>query len=392
MIVANRSSLHHQRVRAAFESGNADRVAICEQAFASTVASRICGREMITGSTDVHFYEACSWLDGEKAHEDFVERLYQDCIALHRTFDFDILFLPWRNTTRPTRRLSENRILFGNPDGADWSVGQFDPQSHTFGEVESGRPEVSCEEVVTLIRHRLSMPPVTRDEVSVNPLLLRAVREHGDEFIVAGSGGMAIPMQPAWLEATALEPGLVADYLDRIVEDVLALLDAQRRAGIWFINGGGDFAFNSGPVYSPRFFHEVMRPRWKRIFDFCHAHEMVYVFRSDGNLWPVADDLFGWANPHAYYEVDYDAGMRFAELRKRFPNLTLIGNVSCRLLAIGKPEEIRERTRECIEAAAPRVIAASSNSILHGTPVENVLAMIEAAKEFRATTPTEEHA
>ena len=42
---------------------------------------------------------------------------------------------------------------------------------------------------------------------------------------------------------------------------------------------------------------------------------MAYVMRSDGNLWPVARSLFGVARPQAYYECDYDAGMRFAELR-----------------------------------------------------------------------------
>lgn len=375
-------SAHHRRVRAAFDGTVADRVAMCEQAFASTVASRILGREMTTGSTDVHYYEGCAWLDGEKAHEEFVERLYLDCIALHRFFDFDILFLPWRNQTRPTKRVGEHQLLYGNPDGDDWTIGQFDPKSHTFGAVRSGRPEPTFEDVEALLRVEIAKPRPTNQEVAVDPLLLRAVREYGNEFVVAGASGMGISMTAGWLEATVLDPGLLAEYLDIVVENQLAYLDAQRKAGIWLVNGGGDFAFNSGPVYSPKFFREVMAPRWKRLFDFCRANDMVYVMRSDGDLWPVADDLFGWANPHAYYEVDYDAGMRFAELRAEFPALVLMGNVSCSLLVTGKPEEIKQRTIECIQAAAPRVIAASSNSVLHGTPTENVFALYDAAKSF----------
>jgi uroporphyrinogen decarboxylase len=374
---------HHRRVRAAFEGTFADRVAICEQAFASSVASQVLGHEMITGSTDVHYYEGCAWLDGEQAHAEFVERLYQDCIALHRHFDFDILYLPWRSQTRPTKRVGEHQFLYGNPDGDDWSIGQFDPVSRTFGEVKSGRPELTFEEVEAFLRAEIAKPRSARKEVSVDFLLLRAVREHGDEFVVAGASGMGIPMTAGWLEATVLDPGLLAEYLDIAVENQLAYLEAQRKAGIWFINGGGDFAFNSGPVYSPKFFHEVMAPRWKRLFDFCRANGMVYVMRSDGNLWPVADDLFGWANPHAYYEVDYDAGMRFPELRKRFPNLTLMGNVSCALLRTGTPDQIRQRAIECLESAAPRVILGSSNSILHGTPTENLLALYDTAKNYR---------
>lgn len=382
MSAPDQRSLHHRRVRAAFEGATADRVAICEQAFASTVASRILGREMITGSTDVHYFEGCAWLDGERAHEEFVEKLYEDCIALHRFFDFDILFLPWRNQTRPTKRVGEHRLLYGNPDGDDWWIGQFDPASRTFGEVQSGKPQPTFEEVETLIRATIENAPQHASRPAVDPLLLRAMREHGEEFVIAGSSGMGVPMTAGWLEATVLDPGLLAAYFDIVVEQQLTHLDAQHKAGIWLINGGGDFAFHSGPVYSPKFFHEVMAPRWKRLFDFCRANDMVYVMRSDGNLWPVADDLFGWAKPHAYYEVDYDAGMHFPELRKQFPNLTLIGNVSCRLLATGAPEKIKQRTVECIEAAAPRVIAASSNSILHGTPPENVFALYETAKNL----------
>jgi uroporphyrinogen-III decarboxylase len=378
-----KTSTHHDRVFGALEGRWADRVPICEQAFASTVASRILGREMITGSTDVHYYEACAWLDGEQAHEEFVERLYKDCIALHRFFDFDIFFLPWRNTVRPTRRLTEHRILFGSQDGSDWGVGQFDPASHTFGESESGRPIPTSDEVMEMLRKRIAEPQLPRREVSIDPLLARAVREYGDEFVVAGSAGMGVPMQPGWLEVTLLEPELIAEYLDRVVEDVLALIDALHRSGIRVINGGGDFAFNSGPIYSPKFFSDVMAPRWKRIFDHCRQNGQYYIFRSDGNLWSVADALFGRARPHAYYECDYEAGMRFGELRARFPELTLVGNVSCAYLATGQPEEIKRRVTECIEAAGPRVIAGTSNSVLHGTPPENVFALFDTAKAWK---------
>ncbi|MBI4027659.1 MAG: hypothetical protein HY360_21915 [Verrucomicrobia bacterium] len=376
-------SPHHDRVTDALEGRWPDRIPICEQAFASTVASRILGREVVTGSTDAHYFEGCAWLEGEQAHEEFVDRLYRDCAALHRFFDFDILFLPWRHSVRPTKRLSENEILYGDPAGSDWSVGRFDPQSHTFGEIKAGRPPPAFEDVTALLRKQLSQPRSAQGPPSVNPLLLRAVREYGDEFVVAGSSGMAIPMTPGWLEATLLEPALIGDYLDLLMEDTLASLDAQRRAGIRLINGGGDFAFKSGPIYSPRFFHEIMAPRWKRIFDYCRQHDMYYIFRSDGDLWPVADDLFGAARPHAYYEVDCDAGMHFGKLRQRFPELTLIGNVSCDLLFCGGAEQVRAAMRACIEAAAPRMIAATANSVLHGTPPENVIAMYETAKAWR---------
>ena len=88
------------------------------------------------------------------------------------------------------------------------------------------------------------------------------------------------------------------------------------------------------------------------------------------------------------YEVDYDAGMHFDKLRRRFPEMVLIGNVSCDLLCRGTFDQVVHRTRECIDAAGPRVIAASSNSILHGTPVDNVYALFDTAKSYKPAART----
>lgn len=48
--------------------------------------------------------------------------------------------------------------------------------------------------------------------------------ECGGEFVVAGGGALSIPMQAAWLEVVALEPGLMADYLDVVLDDLLKSL------------------------------------------------------------------------------------------------------------------------------------------------------------------------
>ncbi len=372
---------HVERIEAVFEGRLPDRTPTCEQALASSVASEILGRRAYTGSTELHYDEACAWLDGEAAHDEFVERVYQDTCDVHRLLDLDIFFLPWRMPARPARRVDANGILYGNPDGADWHLYRYDPASRTFGHERAGAPDPDVDQVCASIRADLATPPDTAVPFALDPLLLRAVRELGREFTVAGSAGMAIPMTSGWLEATVLAPELIGAWLDRRATWLIRIIEAEHQAGIRLINGGGDFAFNTGPLYSPAFFHEFVAPHWKRIFDRCRELGMWYIFRSDGNLWSVADDLFGRGRPHAYYECDYDAGMRFSDLRDRYPDLVLMGNLSCSLLLNGTPREIRERTIECIRSATPRVVAASANSILHGTPPENLQAMFEAARE-----------
>ncbi|NLX06578.1 MAG: hypothetical protein GXY33_15680 [Phycisphaerae bacterium] len=380
--MATTASPHHVRIQSAFEGFWPDRIPICEQAFASSVASEILGRPVWTGSTDVHYAEACAYLAGDQAHHEFLDRLLADTVALARHFDFDVLHLPWRHTVRPTRRVDEYRILYGDPEGSDWRIYNYDPESRTYGLSQSARGPMAVEEVVQTIRTQFRQLD-RGDSGQMDELRARAQREYGNEFVVAGSGGMAVPMEPGWLEATVVDPKLVGEYIDLQIDRVLASILAQYEHGIKLINGGGDFAFNDGPVYSPEFFRQVMLPRWKRVFEFCRDLGVYYVMRSDGDLWPVADDLFGDGQPHAYYEVDYDAGMRFDRLRARFPELVLIGNVSCDLLRRGTPDQVARRTRECIEAAGPRVVAASSNSIMHGTPPANVEALYEAAKGYR---------
>ena len=371
---------HRERVEAVFGGRRPDRVPLCEQAFASSVASELLGREAHTGGTELHYRESLAWMRGEAAHAEFVEQVYQDVLELHRLLDLDILFLPWRFAARPARQLDEFRFLYGDPDGHAWSVYQYDPGSHTFGLADAACLYRTFEEAEPALRAGAAADP---GQPGVPEMTVRALREVGDEFHVAGGCGMAVPMKAGFLEAVALDPGLVAAYLDVQVERGLRSLAVQQAAGIRLINGGGDFAFNGGPAYSPAFFREVMAPRWERLFARSRELDLWYVMRSDGNLWSVADGLFGPGLAHAYYECDADAGMRFSELRAAYPELVLMGNVSCGLLASGTPEEVAAAMRECLRAAYPRTIAASANAILAGTPVGNVLALYEAAREWR---------
>lgn len=375
------ASPHHQRIQAVFEGRWADRVPICEQAFASSVASRILGREAVTGSSDVHYFQARAWFQSDQAHAEFLDRLYRDALELCRRLDLDIFHPPWRLGMRPTQQVDEYTLIYGSEQAGDWRMYRYDPVTRTYGHVRSARPAADLDDVLAQMRRAVDAwqgPPQPQLDV----LMLRAIREIGSERVVAGSSGIAVPIEPGYLAATAVDPGLVAAWVDMQVENNLAMLDEQARVGIRLINGGGDFAFNSGPVYSPRFFEEVMAPRWKRLFDRARQLGMWYVMRSDGNLWPVAQALFGWAHPDAYYECDYDAGMRFGPLREAFPELVLMGNLSCDLLHQAAPEQIRRRVIECIQAAGPRVVISSANAILHGTPPENVLAMYETAKSY----------
>ncbi|MDR1060615.1 MAG: hypothetical protein LBL83_05255 [Clostridiales bacterium] len=65
-------------------------------------------------------------------------------------------------------------------------------------------------------------------------------------------------------------------------------------------------------------------------------------------------------------------------MRARNPKLIVLGNTPSALLARGTEREVREDTRRQLEeAGGERFIPRPSNAVAHGTPVRNVMAMLE---------------
>jgi uroporphyrinogen-III decarboxylase len=80
-------------------------------------------------------------------------------------------------------------------------------------------------------------------------------------------------------------------------------------------------------------------------------------------------------------------GMDLATLKRRFGDKLLFngGIDSHHVLILGTPEFVREETRKVIDimkTGGGYVAGASHDSILEETPLENVLAMFDAIREF----------
>ena len=373
-----------ERFLAAFEGRATDRPPAYEQAFASDVASGILGREAYTGSVMLHYQEAVAAVRGPEAHREFLERMERDVVDLAKALKFGAVAGPW-TLGPPTKQVGEYEFLYGDPEG-DWVVYRYDPNSGTYGPVGySRRPVWRGREALEAQVKEAWRRAERWEEEGKEDLVRHVVRWRelaGDELEVLGRGaGLSIPLNEEWLTACVLAPDLVGELLDAQVELAKQQIEVQAELGVRIVWGGGDLADNNGPIYGPKVFKEMVLPRLRRIVEHCHRFGMRYLFRSDGDLWPVARELFGESGVDGYGEIDYDAGMRIPEVQARFPKLTCWGNVSCRLLRLGRPEQIRDLVNELMEKALPggRWILGSSNTILPKTPVENVLAMYEAA-------------
>ena len=149
--------------------------------------------------------------------------------------------------------------------------------------------------------------------------------------------------------------------------------------GIW---DAEDVGMNTGTIFSPRSIREVLLPAWKCRAAAVHAADMYYLFHSCGNNRAVWD-LFVEAGFDAYQAIQEEEPL--ADLKRMVGGrLALWGGVSCRLLDIGTPDQIRRQTRAAIESAAPGggFILGSSHSLGVGVSYENYRAMLDALDQY----------
>jgi len=381
-----------ERIEAAFAHQPPDRVPIAHISFSSDAASKLLGREAYVGFGIQQWREAKALWEGPDAHREFIERTFRDTLDLNRACGNDIMrFSYGRCPKRPTRKLDDHTFLYEYGDETEWQILRYDPAQEHINVLfpYRPRPRPSLDD----LERRVAELEASLEEYDPRPdfeddsnLTFRAQRRFGEEAVIRASGGAVnIPRDEAWLEAVALRPDLVGRLLDVLVERAVRQVAALLPLGLRYFFGGGDFAGNQGPMYSPRTFHELVLPRLQRLSEGIHRLGGKWLFASDGNLWPVADDLFGRSGVDGFYEIDSRAGMDLAALRERFPRLVLVGNLSSHILHRGTREEVIAQTRACVEVAkrTTGVIVGVSNMVMPGTPAENIEAMVRTLEALR---------
>lgn len=377
---------HSERVLATFAHAPPDRVAVHHIGFSSRAASHILGHEAYVGGGIQQWREAASLCEGGQAHDNFMERSRQDVIELTRITEQDILrYEYWRMDLKPSKVIDRYTLMFGDPQG-NWEIRRLDPGTELFQVVaqSAGKVEETLEDVERGVASQedsyKGYHPTKDDFGEVEAM----VEEFGEEYAVrVGGGSIGVPTgSKIWLYAVVARPDLVARYLDVQAEIAVRGMKPLSEVGAKLVFGGGDMASNDGPFYSPQSFHELMLPRLRRIAEACHEHGMYYLFASDGNLWPVADDLFGRSRVDGYYEIDRRAGMDLGKLRARYPKLTCLGNISSHTLHRGSAGDVMAETKSCIEEAkrSGGIVVGVSNQVTALTPRENINAMLEVIR------------
>lgn len=376
----------YKRCIASIEGRMPDRVPAYTPSIACDVASKILGREAHTGSPTLWYAATKAWMAGENAYAEFQQKHEEDIIELNRVLGIEVIRYPWLVNIRPSMKLDEDTFLSGDKDGV-YQIWHWDAEIMNFHKAKDTTPKRKPEDWPELAKQRLKNIALSAKRARENAGIREAKLQEriGDEMIVvAGGGGLSIGLDEASLMACIMEPGAVGDIIDCQLEIALAQMEGMAKRGIKVVLGGGDMADKNGPLYSPNVFQYLILPRLKILSARCMELGIHYVWRTDGNLWPVSEMIFNEAGVPGYGEVDRDATMDLLRIHKHYPNVVVWANASGDMLFRKPRAEVYEYCMTILkESGGKRYFHGVSNTILPGTPPENVWAMMDARDNFK---------
>lgn len=181
------------------------------------------------------------------------------------------------------------------------------------------------------------------------------------------------------------EPETVEVTMDKVLECNMAIVRRAIRSGAEVIILGDDYASNIGPMMSPATFAHFIQPRLKKMVDMIHEEGAFCVKHTDGNIYAIMDMIVA-AEPDALNPIEPLAGMDLKKVKQLVGDrVCLMGNIDCgRLLPHGTAEEVRQAVRQAIADAGHGggYIVSSSNSFHSSCQPSNLVAMVDAVREF----------
>jgi uroporphyrinogen decarboxylase len=196
-------------------------------------------------------------------------------------------------------------------------------------------------------------------------------------------------MENALMDVVA-EPEFLNAALDRI--DAIQTAMLERLLGelgdlidIVFISD--DMGTQESQLISTPAYVEHFKPRLKRWCDLIHARGKKVLFHTDGAARDFIPHLIGCGIDLLNPIQHICPGMERAALKRDFGDKVIFhgGVENQQALPRGTVEDVRRETRECLQTlgAGGGYIPCSCHNIQAGTPVENVLALIETVHSWK---------
>mgnify|MGYP000294710635 CR=1 FL=1 len=177
---------------------------------------------------------------------------------------------------------------------------------------------------------------------------------------------------------------LIMKYRNRI-RDEIENIKKQADAGADLIIDCTDYCLKEGPFYSLWVYKELIFPFLKMLVDAAHKKGLYFVKHTDGNIWPIMDDLIA-TGIDALHSIDPSAGMKLSEVKEKYGDrIALCGNVDASSTMVYKgPKEVAEEAKQCIRDAAHGggYFLTTSNCIYRGIPPVNSVTLSKTGKKY----------
>ena len=179
------------------------------------------------------------------------------------------------------------------------------------------------------------------------------------------------------------EPQLVRDIV-RMQIDYYKIV--QRKAiamGLDIIHLADDYAYNMGPLMSPDLFEEFLAPGFKEVVADIKAHGGYCIKHTDGNIHKILPSIVN-AGIDGIGPLEPEASMVLSDIKKMYPHLTVMGNVSVNLLGVGTESDIERSVKSLIDTTARggHYIMSSGNSFTYSSLPANVKTMMKVTREY----------
>jgi uroporphyrinogen decarboxylase len=216
----------------------------------------------------------------------------------------------------------------------------------------------------------------------------------GKRFLYTGVGAASANLLDMYLGtaeammAAMSDPGLCRAIIDRHFEQLKERILAVKALGADGIVTGDACA--SCSFFSPRIYRELFFPAHRRAVQFIHAQGLAAVLHICGKVGPIlesmaetgADIIEGLDPPSA----GGDIALRDAK-RRIGARVCLKGNIDAvHVIRPGPAEQVYRACREALDEAGPGGYILSTEQITRDTPIEHVLAMLQARDDMTVKT------
>jgi uroporphyrinogen decarboxylase len=222
----------------------------------------------------------------------------------------------------------------------------------------------------------------------------KRAREAAREFAVIGPwvSLFEIYCQMRGMEQAMVDvaeaPGLVDAILDRIEAIQTAMMRrffARARQDLDLVFISDDIGAQNGLLISPAAWRRHLEPRMKRWCDLVHAHGLRVFFHTDGAAEPLIGPLIDCGIDVLNPIQHVCPGMETAALKRKYGGRVVFhgGVDNQHVLPFGSTDEVRAEVRmlkDTLGAGKEGFICGSCHNVQPGTPIVNILAMIEEAQ------------